>query len=86
MTCIEGKEYKWFIKSMLDVQLNTIKLMNLKVNLKIVESMMLKNHDINNYDIGKVLAILKSEGLKMVYEKRKSFIAICESQVNQLPF
>jgi hypothetical protein len=87
MICMEEGVCRWFKNAMSNVQLDRIKLVNLKVNIKIAESMMLQDHkNMHTEDINKVLAILKSEGLKMVYEKRKSFIAICESQVNQLPF
>ena len=77
--------YKWFVSKLLTVSDLKASEKNLRVSLKIAESMM-KKASIKSYVIDIYIKYMAIVGTNLIHNAEQRFESIREFQVNQLPF
>jgi len=79
----------WIIKKLTDIRMNIVSEQNLNINLKILESMLLKDWTSTKdqkREVKLIIEMIKMKGTEIILEKMTNWESHCEFETSQLPF
>ena len=77
--------YDWFISKIADVFMNITSEVNLNINMKIAESMLIKK-GVGQKEVKMIIDLLKLKGTEIILDKQMQWKEHCAFLVSQLPF